>query len=447
MPKLVKHDQMEGKEFLKQLSKNQVLVYEDVQGSKIWVNWDGRKWNIRPRSLNDSPINMVDLAMQRFYNKAYQFFETLDEAVVELLNPNWHFCFEYFADEQPANIKYKRTPQNNLILTCISKSKKNYSYDTDELDEFARMFDVDVLPVIYRGKLNVKQVELIHYFLNTSPSDLEHIFNDANFASFFYNILNPTVKHSFLMDDNEFQDNMERIIIRFEGSNQEIALQVLNPMYRRTSEDSDTEFVEVYSLLLLNFMIFCHSVDIAAVPVKGATRDEMYLDVVCRLYNMYMLQSANDLMSFEFSVPSFFDQDKFRINKDLIQNKATLDWISMSPKLEYILKIVLGSMIRHKKRAHGVFTERSVDTFNQLIDDVTARINVALKMDKNLQKLSDKLLNFDEFSIRWDADADGKVYPDIESEIDNLDGGKKKKKIAYDDQMFKKPGNDMAHLH
>ena len=446
MAKLVKHDQMEGKEFHKQLSKQQVLVYEDVQGSKIWVNYDGEKWSIRPRSISDDPINMVDLAMQKFYNPAYIFFNTVDESKMELLNTNWHFCFEYFADSQPANIKYKRSPKNNLILTCIAKGKKQFTYDVDEIEEFARLFDVDVLPVIYRGKLSTKQVEVIHYFLNTSPADLEHIFNDTNFANFFYQILNPTIKHSFLMDENEFQSNMERIIIRFEGSSQEIAMQVLNPMYKRTSEQTDTEFVEVYSLLLLNFMIFCHTVDISAMPVKGKTRDEMYLDVMCRLYNMYMLQSANDLMDFEFAVPSFFDQDKFRINRDLIQNKATLDWIAMSPKLEYILKIVLGSMVRHKKKAHGVFTERSVQTFNLLIDDVTTRLNVALKMDKNLQKLSDKMLNFDEFSLRWDADADGKVYPNIETEIDKLDGGKKKKKkIAYDDTMFKDPDN-LDHL-
>lgn len=429
MPKLVKHTSIEGQDFLKALAKQDVLVYEDVQGSKIWVNWDGLGWNIRPRNVNDDPINMVDLAMQKFYNRAYLYFAMLDESITGLLNRSWHFCFEYFADETPANVTYARMPKNSLILTCVAKGKRSFSYDPDELLEFANLFDVDVQPVIYRGRLNVKQVELINYFLHTSPADLEHVFDDTNFAHFFYQILNPSLTSSFLMDAGTFQDNMERIVVRFLDSNHEIALQILNPLYKRTSADADTEFVEVYSMLLLNFVVFCQTLDISAVPLKGRTRDEMYLDLVCRLYNMYMLQASDDIRAFDFSVPAFFDQDKFRINRDLIQNKATLEWVAVSPKLEYVLKIMLSSLQRHKKKPTGVFTPRAVDTLNQLIDAMAARVAKALKQNKDLQLFTDKLLNIDEFiELKWDADADGKVYPSLEDDSSLVDGGKKKKK-------------------
>jgi hypothetical protein len=430
MPKLVKHTHLEGQDFLRALAKQDVLVYEDVQGSKIWVNWDGFAWSIRPRNIGDAPINMVDLAMQKFYNRAFLYFATLDAEVVPLLNRDWYFCFEYFADESPANITYARVPKNNLILTCICKGRRNYCYDPDELAEYARLFDVDLLPVIYRGRLSAKQLELLNYFLHTSPQDLEHIFAEENFASFFYKILNPAVGSSFLMAHGEFQDNLERIIIRLLDQQSEVALQVLNPMYARVSGQADTDFVEVYSLLLLNFVLFCQTVDVAALPIKGKTRDELYLDLVCRLFNMYMLQASADIIAFDFSVPAFFDQDKFRINRDFIQNKATREWLLKSAKLEYVLKIVLSALQRHKKKPGGVFTERAVTTLNMLVDACQAQVARALQQNQELQRFADRLLSFGEFAeLRWDADADGKVYPSMDDELDVLDGGKKKKKL------------------
>ena len=69
-----------------------------------------------------------------------------------LLNKKWWFCFEYFPDEQPANIEYSKVPKNNLVLTAISKYRK-YEFTIDELDEYSRLFDVDMIPVVYQGTL------------------------------------------------------------------------------------------------------------------------------------------------------------------------------------------------------------------------------------------------------------------------------------------------------
>ena len=79
---------------------------------------------------------MIDLAMQNYYNPAIDYFNDLDSRVKSLLNKKWSFCFEYFPDEQPANIKYKRVPKNKLVLTSINKSGK-YEFVLEELEELA----------------------------------------------------------------------------------------------------------------------------------------------------------------------------------------------------------------------------------------------------------------------------------------------------------------------
>ena len=46
--------------------------------------------------------------------------------------------------------------------------------------EYAKLFDVDPLPVIFKGKLNEKQLEIINLFLHTSEDDLDYVFGENN---------------------------------------------------------------------------------------------------------------------------------------------------------------------------------------------------------------------------------------------------------------------------
>ena len=66
MAKLITLDSLDGEKFINKLKDRELIVYEDIQGSKIWVNYDGRNWNIRPKSVTAEPISMIDLAMQRW---------------------------------------------------------------------------------------------------------------------------------------------------------------------------------------------------------------------------------------------------------------------------------------------------------------------------------------------------------------------------------------------
>jgi hypothetical protein len=119
MAKLVRLNNVENRKLVERLAKAEIIVYEDVQGHKIFVNWDGENINIKAKSISSEPINMIDVAMQKVYNKALNFFLNLDSRVKGLLKKNQWYGFEYFYDEQPAHIKYDRTPKNNLILTTI----------------------------------------------------------------------------------------------------------------------------------------------------------------------------------------------------------------------------------------------------------------------------------------------------------------------------------------
>jgi hypothetical protein len=415
---------LENGELLNSMFNNEITVFEDIQGSKIWVNWNGKDFTIKAKSINSESINLIDLAMQNYYNPAIKYLDSLDNRVKSLLNKKWWFCFEYFPDNQPANIEYDKIPKNGLVLTSIYKGGK-YEFNIDEIDEYSRLLNVDMIPVVFQGRLTERMIEAIKYFLNTSEEDLEYVFGDKSFSFFFYKILNPLSENSFLMVD-EFQENLEKLIVRINSD--DISFQLLNPLYKRISSESSTDYVEIYSLILINFLNFCQSVSLEEIKLKGTKKDEIYIYLICKLYNFYLDEVKDDLINFDFIIPEFFDKEKFKINKELIPNKMTKDYLELDSKLEYIFKIILGSFNKKRKKPIGIFTENTVKLFNLFVDDIQQYIDRYLNKVHEVELTRAGLLDFDEFfDIQYDTDAEGEVYPDVFDEIQKGDDDKKKK--------------------
>lgn len=424
MGKLINLNETESETLLNEIFGDEIVVFEDVQGSKIWVNWNGKEFAIRPKSISNEDINMIDLAMQNYYNPALLYFNSLDIRVKSLLNKKWWFCFEYFPDNQPANIEYEKTPKNNLVLSAIYKSGK-YDFIIDEIGEYARLFDVDMLPIVFQGKLSERMIEAIKYFLNTSEDDLEYVFGEKSFAFFFYKILNPSSEGSFLMED-DFQQNMEKLIIR--SKIKDVSFELLNPLYKRVSDSNSTDFVEIYTLILVNFLNFCQSIEMKDIKLKGDRKDEIYIYFICRMFNFYVGELKQDLLDFDFIVPEFFDKEKFKINTELIENKLTKEYINESPKLEYIFKVILGSFSKKRKKPIGIFTENTVKLFNAFVDDISKYIDNYLNKIHELELTRSGLLDFEDFfDIQYDTDAEGEVYPDVYNEFEKGAGDSKKK--------------------
>ncbi len=434
MSKLITLTGINEEEILSDILTKEIIVYEDIQGSKIWVNWNGKEFKIKSKSLSNEPINIIDLAMQNYYNPAINYLSSLDDRVKSLLNKKWWFCFEYFPDEQPANIEYDRIPKNKLVLTFINKKGK-YKFDIEEMSEYARLLDVDMIPVIFQGKLTETMKEAIKYFINTSEKDLQLIFGEKSFAYFFYKILNPGVDSSFLMNTDDFQSNVEKLIIRTDDD--DISFELLNPLYTRISETNNTDFVEIYTLLLVNFLNFSQSVNIETIKIKGETKEEAYIYLFTKLFNMYIAEVREDITNFDFTVPEFFDREKFKINKELIPNKLTRELIEDNNKFEYIFKIILGSFNKKRKKKIGVFTDNTVKIFNNFVESVDVVLGNYIGKMHEIELNKQGLVDFGEFlDIEYDVDGNNEVYPDIYSEFTNNKSNNKKKKGKGKFPMF-----------
>lgn len=404
---IMKSNELSTDEFVNLLMNQEITVYEDIQGSKIWCNYENNKWNIRPKSISQNPINFIDLAMQKLYKYVWAYLLSISENVTQLLSPNMFFCFEYFPDFQPAHIKYNGIPKNRLILTCVCKNGKNYVYDTNELKVFASLLEVEMLPIIYKGKLSKKQILNISSFISTSVTDLEYLHNETNFAKFFYNELNPNVKTSYLQDN--FQDNLEKIIIRFEKDYKTITLDILNPMYKRNDNKIDSNYSDIYSILIFNFLEFLYSIEIDDIIISGRNREIIYVNLMCELYNKYMSLHSNDINELDFIIPDFFNEDKFKINQLLISNELTLDYINRENKNEYLLKIILNTFKNKQNKKIGIFTDLTLKYLNDIIRKIHIKIEELFNYNINFPSylIKPDLANFP--NIKWEEDGKGYV--------------------------------------
>jgi hypothetical protein len=416
----------DAEEFINILKNKNLLIYEDIQGSKIFVKWDGNKFLIKPKNIKNDPLNFIDLAVQKFYNCAYNYFNSLPDYITELMNTKWWFCFEYFPDNQPANIEYTRLPKNNLILTCIVKNKK-YIYEYDELTEYSNLFNVEPLPILYKGQLSEKQLEVIELYLNTNENDLKYIFDEDNFAYFFYKILNPKLEQSFLMN-KEFNDNLEKIVIKIDGKSK-YSFEILNPLYRRMELINNSGYVETYSLILLNFLEFCQLINLKKYKLSKITNDELYVEFICYLFNEYMENNEKNILEWDFIIPSFFKDDKFKINVDLISNQKTINHIKVSEKIEYVFKCILGTFNKPKKKPIGIFDETTLENFNSFINKLSIIIDNSLKINREYELQKDDLKDFkDFFKLSYEVDSTGDMYPDVYGQFEEETGENKKKK-------------------
>lgn len=428
MGKLVQLTDLNIENFVTLLKDSEILVYENLQGSKLFFNYDGGQFQLKCRSLQSDSVNKIDLAIQKYYAPAFRYLEALDERAKKLLPRDWWFCCEFFYDTQPSHIRYDKLPQNNLMLTSIVKGKR-FTYNSDEIKEYASLLNIDHQPLLYKGRLTNKQLGEIRYFLSLSLDDVDLLFGERNFSKFFYELLSPATENSLLMNTGTFQENIDKLIIRLRDE-QEISFAILNPLHER-EENTKSEFVDSYTILLMDFLEFMQMVDLDKIKTTTREGDQMYLDIVSQIFNMYCHKRKDKIINFDFVIPSFFNDEKFRVNLDMITNQQTRTYIERNDKLEYMFRIVVSSFRIPKKKSIGVFTDATLTLFNNYVNQIRATIDKQLQIQQELNVGHPDLMDFEKFfSITYPKDANDEVYPDLYKELDNSQAVDKKKKMS-----------------
>jgi hypothetical protein len=232
------------------------------------------------------------------------------------------------------------------------------------------------------------------------------------------------------MKNGTYNENLEKIIMKIVGDTN-YTFEILNPLYQKIVKENTTEHLQIYTLILTNFLEFCQLKDIRKYKPSNITKDKLYVDFISLLFNDYIENMKEDIIAWDFVIPSFFREDKFKINYNLLNNKTTLKNIKSHPKIEYVFKIILNSFNKKKKKAIGIFSEDSLIAFNNLVGKIDNILDILLQSNKEYLSQQNNLLNFsDFFDTKSIVDTTGRIYLDDKElkDKETQDTSKKDKK-------------------
>ena len=190
----------QGKDFLDNLFKRNVVVTEKLNGSSFSFErnlTDGDISFYKRDQLN--PITKIDRILMRYYEPPILHINSLSDEIKNEIPLGWRFGLEYFINTKPVCLSYDRLPKNNLVLTHIMV-KDEYGdlertiVDKKELDYWANKIEVENPPIIFQGKMNPDQKIKIQEFLSVPFDVLSAQYGTNSFAKYIISVLNPDLK-------------------------------------------------------------------------------------------------------------------------------------------------------------------------------------------------------------------------------------------------------------
>lgn len=376
--------------FIDTLRTYNISVVEDVKGSKIYFSFEPETYKviIKQKSLNNNNIEMIDLSNQNLYGKVYEYLSNIDKRIAILCQNIW-FCVELIDD---TNTFYDKQPKHGMVLTSIIKNEQ-YINDISVLNEYADLLDITHVPVIFNGKLNDKQIELINYFLSTRKEDLELIFGENdNFTSFFYKILSSD-KTSFL--NTGYNPELNKLIVR--TSEYDMSFEILNPMSDAISLDY-MDFSMTYSIIVSEMLEFLYKNDYENIYVVGEDEENIYLNLMCELFIRFIDNKKNRILNFEFDVPPYIYLDSYKINRECLPNKLK-DLVDSDPRIEFIFKTCYKVFKNPVKKPFGVIDEKLLKLLNTEINNIRSVVDKKLRIETMDILKKPGMLSFNDFVI------------------------------------------------
>lgn len=382
-----------GEKFYDDLLSSEFTVYEKLDG-----NYFG--FAVRPdksleyfrKNLN-STIGEIDRTLTQLYEKPIEYFNNLNSDIIEILPDNYKFGFFYFPNTQPLSIEYDKLPKNNLVLNYVEDENGNKINDLTTLQYYSNILNVENPPIYFKGKLSEEQKNEILEYLSLDEED-----RNIEIASKILKILIPDIKNTFLKDS--IDGDLKNLFFKFDNGNEVKYSKLFDESFSGLVKKNTRENDDAYYLILSDIIDFLLQEDIEKIKLPKKDFEKRYISLICKLFNKFIRQNGDYYLDFEFFAPN--KKEYHRINDDLIRNKETLINISQSLNFEELFKIFLGSFRKRRKRKHPLMGEKTLRSFNKIVDDIIEKCS----FDYNV---NESFITFDQFQ---------KIYIDGEDSND-----------------------------
>lgn len=151
-----------GTDYVSHIADNEVEITEKIDGSQFsFGKIDG---NLMTRSKG---CMIFEGENNKMFNLATDYVRSIAEKIPD----NTVFYCEYLQKPKHNSLTYERVPKNNLILFGVCDNTDKFISEHDELLKFGELLDIEVVPLIYKGKIELKDLEFYDRLLK-KPSVL-----------------------------------------------------------------------------------------------------------------------------------------------------------------------------------------------------------------------------------------------------------------------------------
>jgi hypothetical protein len=275
-------------------------------------------------------------------------------------------------------------PKNNLVLTDVRVSDESGEKIKDKgeiIRKWATELRVEPAPIIFEGYLTDKQKEKILDYIKLTPKELEDRYGNQTFSEFLIRTLNPNINSSFLQEEGIFRP--DSIIFRFKKKDGgSYVAKTIDPLLA-SNADMNHEVPEssvpsdLYSIALMDIYAFVIENGLGY-KLKERTPEFRYLELVCLVFNDFIEANMDRYEGVDFSEPSFLKNKDFDLNRRFIDNKRTLELMSMNRSYEQLFKIMLAGLRKKRRRTYGLLTHTMINQINLLIDEIREIVDVPI---------------------------------------------------------------------
>ena len=316
---------------LKQLQSKYIEIIPKYEGRRIILDVDfNRNPKFKYLKKNKKEIGVEDRIINQIWERPILFFNQIEDILLKNFNSltDIKFHFRY----------YNRIDQkNSLYLTYVETSDD----ENIDLKYWANQLNVSSATPLFKGYLNQQQFNSI------------------------YNFIIDQLSYEKFKEDFYYKDSINKIIFHIHEDN-DIKSFIINyePNYEEDFISSEPH----------DYYLFLN--DVSNFILNDLKQDDLYLDndkalidVLCAIFNLYVLKRGNHNIVKVFKNDKFKD-DEFNLNVEMIPNVKTKQILFNNPNLRNNFQVFL-----------AVFTKSNINIKSDILSN---EINNNLKECRNI---------------------------------------------------------------
>jgi len=343
-----------GPKYVDSLLSENVVITEKIDTFRLIFEKKGDELIFYKK--DNTPITLIERVLTDIYEEALLEIPIITKEAK--IPEGYYFGLYYTPVERPLRIPYSKLPK--YILTDITKRDENNkvieSLDYESIKEWAAVLCMGRPPIIFEGKLNAEQKNLlISYDLRQYDGEMD------TFSEMIHNIFNTSYSKENIIEGVIIKsgDKLSQVI--------SYEFDLLNEAYEKANESRD-----FYDIIISDLIEFLYDYNIPM--LEAESKDQLYLNIICNIFNNYCdKRTVNEGIDEKYLMPPQFGYNG-KLNKKLIENAETLEWINKAPIYEALFKVFVSSF-RKVKKPYGLLTEAIINRFNSYVQLINGYVN------------------------------------------------------------------------